>query len=103
MKYLFLLAAVLALTFASGHDHNDNNDNNNDFNGDEFCNSLRPCSYCKHWLHIPVCQHIDVPCGGHEFCESLDPGSYCKFWLDTPVCQGFDVPCGPHMPEMNDL
>ncbi|KAL0213803.1 hypothetical protein P9112_005987 [Eukaryota sp. TZLM1-RC] len=97
MKYLLLFVAILALALAAGHNDTDM------FNGDEFCENLQPGSYCKHWLHVPVCQHLDVPCGGDDFCQSLDPASYCKFWLNPPVCQAFDVPCGPHMPEMNDL
>ncbi|KAL0246606.1 hypothetical protein GEMRC1_007818 [Eukaryota sp. GEM-RC1] len=94
---LFLIATVLVVSaLCAGHIELP-------FNGDEFCRSLDDASYCKTWLHVPVCQGSDIPCGGDAFCQSLAPGSYCKFWLHVPVCQGIDVPCGPHIPEMTGM
>ncbi|KAL0212514.1 hypothetical protein RCL1_006140 [Eukaryota sp. TZLM3-RCL] len=86
---LILLALVVCLAFAAEHEP---------FNGDEFCNELQEGSYCKHWLHVPVCQHIDIPCGGDAFCQRLRPDSYCKFWQNPPVCQHLDIPCAPPRP-----
>ncbi|KAL0213804.1 hypothetical protein P9112_005988 [Eukaryota sp. TZLM1-RC] len=105
MKLFLLVLTIAALALAEGVDpttdmHTEPPTDEPVFDGDEYCHMLQEGSYCKHWLHVPVCQHLDVPCGGEEFCQSLEPGSYCKFWLDIPVCQGLDVPCGPHMPEM---
>ncbi|KAL0238128.1 hypothetical protein GEMRC1_012601 [Eukaryota sp. GEM-RC1] len=62
MKVLLILSAIVLVAFAHHHEPEP------PVNGDEFCQKFDPESYCKHWLHIPVCQGLDIPCDGRPIC-----------------------------------